>query len=161
MLLRYGRILSRTGERPRQSARSGSGGRRRGQFDNERHRALSYGMNIVSAADGTRALSFRPGSPEPKASVYSSVATNALRSTRTGGDINDGTTDAAVTIEGKTHSIFDSYGRNDVGRGLHGERQQIDQPSRIDNPRQLRRRVADTRTFTNHATKLFEGRENG
>lgn len=70
--------------------------------------ALSYGMNIVSAADGTKGVILPTGFPGAKVSVYSSVATNGLKVyPHTGGDINDGTTDAAVTIEGKTHSIFE------------------------------------------------------
>ena len=72
--------------------------------------ALTAGvLNVVSAADGTKGVVL----PTPVAGdvvrVYSSVATNGLKVyPHSGGDINDGTADAAMTIEGKTMAVFEA-----------------------------------------------------
>lgn len=64
-------------------------------------------VTAVSAADGTKGVTL----PTPVAGqvhiVYSSVATNGLKVyPHSGGDINDGTQDAAITIEGKSCALF-------------------------------------------------------
>lgn len=64
---------------------------------------LTARFNIISAADGTKGV-IAPDLPiGSSVSVYNTHATNGLKVyPPTGGDINDGTTNAAVTIEGKT-----------------------------------------------------------
>jgi len=64
-------------------------------------------VTYVTAADGTKGVQL----PTPVAGqimvVYSTVATNGLKVwPHSGGDINDGTQDAAITIEGKTCALF-------------------------------------------------------
>ena len=70
--------------------------------------ALSDGMNYVSAADGTKGVVLPTGTPGRQVRVYNLHASNGLKVyPHSGGDINDGTGDAAVTIEGKTLAIFE------------------------------------------------------
>lgn len=69
--------------------------------------ALSLGANVVSGADGTKGVILPTPVAGDVVEVYSSVATNGLKIyPHSGGDINDGTGNAAVTIEGKTFSRF-------------------------------------------------------
>ena len=72
--------------------------------------ALTSGvLNYVSAADGTKGVKL-PASPAAGdvCRVYNLHASNGLKVyPHTGGDINDGTTDAAVTIEGKSLALFE------------------------------------------------------
>ncbi|HYH63686.1 MAG TPA: hypothetical protein VD866_03215 [Urbifossiella sp.] len=71
--------------------------------------ALSDGLNVVSGADGTKGVILPEAVAGRRVSVYTSDATNGLKVyPATGDDVNDGTTNAAVTIEGKTHSIFEA-----------------------------------------------------
>lgn len=71
--------------------------------------ALSEGLNYVSAADGTKGVILPTGYPGlGPIKVYNLHASNGLKVyPHSGGDINDGTGDAAVTIEGKTVATFD------------------------------------------------------
>lgn len=71
--------------------------------------ALTLGcLNVVSAADGTKGVKLPTGVAGDVVRVYSSVATNGLKIyPPTGGDINDGSADAAITIEGKTAAILE------------------------------------------------------
>jgi len=63
--------------------------------------------NNVTAADGAKGVRLPPASPGLEVPVYNSVATNGLLIyPATGDDINDGATNAAITIEGKTLAIF-------------------------------------------------------
>lgn len=70
---------------------------------------LSLGVaNVVSAADGTKGVILPVGVAGDVVRVYSSVATNGLKIyPPTGGDINDGTANAAITIEGKTFALLE------------------------------------------------------
>ena len=65
-------------------------------------------VSIVTGADGTKGVILPADDPVGALrEVYSSVATNGLKVyPPTGGDINDGTANAAVTIEGKTLATF-------------------------------------------------------
>lgn len=66
-------------------------------------------LNTVSAADGTKGVKL-PASPVAGdvVRVYNLHASNGLKVyPHSGGDINDGTGDAAVTIEGKTLALFE------------------------------------------------------
>ena len=54
--------------------------------------------------------------------VYSSVATNGLKIyPASGDDINDGTADASITIEGKTLARLVAVDDFDLGRSIHGQ----------------------------------------
>lgn len=69
--------------------------------------ALSEGLNVVSAADGTKGVVLPAAVVGKKVQVYSSVATSGLKVyPASGDDINDGTADAEITIEGKTYATF-------------------------------------------------------
>lgn len=70
--------------------------------------AITETTTIVSGADGTKGVILPADAPIGAVfEVYSSVATNGLKVyPPTGGDINDGTQNAAVTIEGKTFATF-------------------------------------------------------
>jgi predicted RecA/RadA family phage recombinase len=64
-------------------------------------------VNVVSAADGTKGVILPAVTAGAYVEVYTSVATNGLKIyPATGDDINDGSANAAITIEGKTHAIF-------------------------------------------------------
>lgn len=65
------------------------------------------GVVEVSGADGTKAVKLPPARQGAVLYVYSTVAANGLPVfPATGDDINDGTANAAVTIEGRTLAIF-------------------------------------------------------
>lgn len=69
---------------------------------------LSAGLNYVASADGTKGV-ILPSSSAPGGIVYvyNLHATNGLKVyPPSGGDINDGSSNAAVTIEGKTLAVF-------------------------------------------------------
>lgn len=72
--------------------------------------ALSYVVNNVTAADGTKGvvLGANPGATASRIQiVYNSVATNGLVVyPPASGTINGGSANAAVTIEGKTLALF-------------------------------------------------------
>lgn len=66
-------------------------------------------LNTVSAADGTKGVVLPAAVAGLTARVYNEHATNGLKVyPATGDDVNDGTTNAAVTIEGKTLAIFEA-----------------------------------------------------
>lgn len=68
---------------------------------------LTAGMNTVSAADGTKGVILPAAVAGLVVEVYNEHATNGLKVyPATGDDINDGTANASVTIEGKTVSRF-------------------------------------------------------
>lgn len=68
---------------------------------------LTGDVNIVSAADGTKGVILSASSK--RTVVYNTHATNGLKVyPPTGGDINDGSANAAVTIEGKTMAVFEN-----------------------------------------------------
>lgn len=67
--------------------------------------ALTHPVNICTGADGTKGVILSTSSTMTV--VYNTHATNGLKVyPPTGGDINDGSQNAAVTIEGKTQAIF-------------------------------------------------------
>lgn len=70
--------------------------------------ALTIGvLNVVSAADGTKCVILPAAAGGGWCEVYSSVATAGLPVfPAVGDDINDGTANAAVTIEGKSMARF-------------------------------------------------------
>jgi hypothetical protein len=69
--------------------------------------ALTGSFNTVTGADGTKGVVLPAARAGLKVDVYNSVATNGLKVyPATGDDINDGTTNAAITIEGKTLASF-------------------------------------------------------
>lgn len=70
--------------------------------------ALTSHNNQVTGADGTKGVILPSAvAGMPPVYVYNSVATNGLKIyPATGDDINDGTTNAAITIEGKTLAIL-------------------------------------------------------
>jgi len=69
--------------------------------------ALTNPINVVTGADGTKGVVLPAAQAGLVIDVYSSTATNGLKVyPATGDDINDGSANAAVTIEGKTHSRF-------------------------------------------------------
>lgn len=71
--------------------------------------ALSDGINYVSGADGTVGVILPTAFPGRQVRVYNLHASNGLKIyPHSGGDINDGTGDAAITIEGKTLAIFEA-----------------------------------------------------
>lgn len=64
---------------------------------------LTAAVNTVSAADGTKGVILPAAVAGLVIEVYNEHATNGLKIyPATGGDINDGTANAAITIEGKT-----------------------------------------------------------
>lgn len=66
-------------------------------------------LNTVTGADGTKGVVLPVPAAGDVVRVYSATATNGLKVyPHSGGDINDGSADAAVTIEGKTMAIFES-----------------------------------------------------
>lgn len=69
--------------------------------------ALSEGYNTVSAADGTKGVVLPTAVLGKKVWVYNEHASNGLKVyPNTSDDINDGTVNVAVTIEGKTLASF-------------------------------------------------------
>ena len=69
--------------------------------------AIVNTITIVTDADGTKGVILPAVTAGAYYEVYNSVATNGLKIyPATGDDINDGTADAAITTEGKTHAIF-------------------------------------------------------
>lgn len=69
--------------------------------------ALPQQINIVAAADGTKGVVLPAAAPGVMRLVYNTHASNGLKVyPASGDDINDGTQDAAVTVEGKTLAIF-------------------------------------------------------
>jgi len=65
--------------------------------------ALTGVLNVVSGADGTKGVILGTPAAGVTIQVYNSTATNGLKIyPHSGGDINDGSADAAITIEGKT-----------------------------------------------------------
>lgn len=63
--------------------------------------------NTVSGADGTKGVVLPAAVAGTEVKVYNEHATNGLKVyPASGDDINDGTTDAAITIEGKTFATF-------------------------------------------------------
>lgn len=69
--------------------------------------ALGDGISYVSGADGTKGVILPGASAGRLRLVYNTHATNGLKVyPASGDDINDGTANAAVTIEGKTLAIF-------------------------------------------------------
>ena len=69
---------------------------------------LAGAMNVVTGADGTKGVVLPAAAAGGKpVYVYNSVATNGLKIyPASGDDINDGSADAAITIEGKTLAIL-------------------------------------------------------
>lgn len=68
---------------------------------------LTAGINTVSAADGTKGVILPAAVAGLVVEVYNEHASNGLKVyPATGDDINDGTANAAVTIEGKTLARF-------------------------------------------------------
>lgn len=64
-------------------------------------------VHIVGDADGTKGVVLPAAVEGMRIEVYNTHATNGLKIwPATGDDINDGTTDAAVTIEGKTTAVL-------------------------------------------------------
>jgi predicted RecA/RadA family phage recombinase len=64
-------------------------------------------LNTVSAADGTKGTKLPAAATGAKCSVYNEHASNGLKIyPGTSDDINDGTANAAITIEGKTRADF-------------------------------------------------------
>ncbi len=72
--------------------------------------ALTAGaLNSVSAADGTKGVVLPDAAAGKTCRVYNEHGSNGLKIyPATGDDINDGTTDAAITIEGKTLATFEA-----------------------------------------------------
>lgn len=69
--------------------------------------ALVGRVNVVTGADGTKGVILPAAIAGIQVDVYSSVATNGLKIyPASGDDINDGSADAAITIEGKTLARF-------------------------------------------------------
>lgn len=69
--------------------------------------ALTGALNVVSGADGTKGVILGTPAASVTIQVYNATATNGLKVyPHSGGDINDGTQDAAITIEGKTLATF-------------------------------------------------------
>ena len=68
---------------------------------------LGDGISYVSGADGTKGVILPGASAGRLRMVYNTHATNGLKVyPASGDDINDGTANAAVTIEGKSLAIF-------------------------------------------------------
>ncbi len=71
--------------------------------------ALAIGFNTVTAADGTKGVILPTAVAGKQVRVYNSVATNGLKIyPATGGSINGGTANAAITIEGKTFAVLEA-----------------------------------------------------
>ncbi len=69
--------------------------------------AITAQITYVTAADGTKGVRLPAVTAGAIYIVYSTVATNGLKVyPASGDDINDGTGDASITIEGKTMAIF-------------------------------------------------------
>lgn len=69
--------------------------------------ALTGAVNTVSGADGTKGVILPAAIAGVPVEVYNEHATNGLKIyPASGDDINDGSTDAAITIEGKTLARF-------------------------------------------------------
>lgn len=69
--------------------------------------ALTSQINYVSASDGTKGVLLPTAVAGLTIGVYNTVATNGLKIyPATGADINDGTANAAITIEGKTLAML-------------------------------------------------------
>jgi hypothetical protein len=69
--------------------------------------ALILGMNTVSAADGTKGVVLPTAVAGLKVQIYNEHATNGLKVyPNTSDDINDGTVNTAITMEGKTLATF-------------------------------------------------------
>lgn len=69
--------------------------------------ALTGVLNVVSGADGTAGVILGTPAALLTIQVYNTHASNGLRIyPHSGGDINDGTANAAITIEGKTLATF-------------------------------------------------------
>lgn len=69
--------------------------------------ALTNVLNTVSAADGTKGVILPAAQPGLRVDVYNEHATNGLKVyPATGDDINDGSANAAVTMEGKGLATF-------------------------------------------------------
>ena len=66
-------------------------------------------LHVVSAADGTKGVVLPAAVAGAVCRVYNTHASNGLKVwPASGDDINDGTGDAAVTIEGKTLAYFEA-----------------------------------------------------
>lgn len=76
---------------------------------------LAIGLNLVTGADGTKAVVLPvAGAAGKRVRVYSTVATNGLPIfPAVGGAINGGSTNAAITIEGKTFAHLESINATD------------------------------------------------
>jgi hypothetical protein len=72
--------------------------------------ALTRGaLNTVSGADGTKGVILPEAVAGSRVRVYNEHATNGLKVyPASGDDINDGTANAAITIEGKTLAWFEA-----------------------------------------------------
>jgi hypothetical protein len=71
--------------------------------------ALSVGTNTVSAADGTKGVLLPAAVAGLRVRVYNEHATNGLKIyPATGDDINDGSANAAITMEGKTFAVLEA-----------------------------------------------------
>jgi hypothetical protein len=69
--------------------------------------AVGNMTTIVTGADGTKGVVLPAASAGRIRLVYNTHATNGLKVyPASGGDINDGSADAAVTIEGKSLALF-------------------------------------------------------
>lgn len=70
--------------------------------------AITSSVAVVTGADGTKGVILpSPSTNIRQVLVYSATATNGLKVyPHSGGDINDGTQNAAITIEGKTAAYF-------------------------------------------------------
>lgn len=69
--------------------------------------AIVNHVTYVTAADGTKGVILPAAAAGLRFEVYSTVATNGLKIyPATGDDINDGSANAAITIEGKSHATF-------------------------------------------------------
>lgn len=66
-------------------------------------------LNTVSAADGTKGVVLPAAAAGSRCRVYNEHASNGLKIyPASGDDINDGTTNAAITIEGKTVAVLEA-----------------------------------------------------
>lgn len=69
--------------------------------------AMPSNVVYVTAADGTKGIKLPEPTPGRVCAIYNTHATNRLKIyPHTGGDINDGTTNAALLLDGKTYSLF-------------------------------------------------------
>lgn len=68
---------------------------------------ITSAVAVVTGANGTVGVRLPKPNKPMQVAVYNSVATNGLLVyPHSGGDINDGTPSAAITIEGKTLATF-------------------------------------------------------